>query len=176
MYKIIGADQKEYGPINAEQLRQWITEGRVNGDTKVQLEGTPGWKRVAEVPEFATTLPAPPPPVAAPPTLGSPAAVNVSVNPPYAPKTNQLALWSMITGIVSMLPCCCYVPICGPLAIIFGFVGLSNIKRNPQETGSGFAITGIVLGIISLLVFAFTLILGMWSQDFWLNLQKTLNQ
>ena len=28
MYKIIGGDQKEYGPIGAEQIRQWIAEGR----------------------------------------------------------------------------------------------------------------------------------------------------
>ena len=35
MYKIIGADQKEYGPVTAEQLRQWIAEGRVNGQTSV---------------------------------------------------------------------------------------------------------------------------------------------
>ena len=31
MYKIIGADQKEYGPVSIEQLRLWITEGRVDG-------------------------------------------------------------------------------------------------------------------------------------------------
>jgi len=24
MYKIIGADQKEYGPVSADQLRQWL--------------------------------------------------------------------------------------------------------------------------------------------------------
>jgi len=27
VYKIIGADGKEYGPITAEQLRRWIAEG-----------------------------------------------------------------------------------------------------------------------------------------------------
>ena len=39
MYKIIGADQKEYGPVSAEQLRLWIAEGRVNGQTSVWPEG-----------------------------------------------------------------------------------------------------------------------------------------
>ncbi len=33
MYKIIGADGKEYGPVTAEQLKQWIADGRVNGNT-----------------------------------------------------------------------------------------------------------------------------------------------
>ena len=35
MYKIIGADGNEYGPITTEQLRQWLAEGRVNAQTKV---------------------------------------------------------------------------------------------------------------------------------------------
>ena len=39
MYKIIGADGKEYGPVSTEQLRQWLLEGRVNSHTQVQPEG-----------------------------------------------------------------------------------------------------------------------------------------
>jgi hypothetical protein len=49
MYKIIGADGKEYGPVSAEQLRQWQAEGRVNAQTKVQAEGSADWKTVAEI-------------------------------------------------------------------------------------------------------------------------------
>ena len=37
MYKIIGADKKEYGPITADQLRQWLAEGRVNKTDRVVL-------------------------------------------------------------------------------------------------------------------------------------------
>lgn len=55
MYKIIGADQKEYGPISAEQIRQWIAEGRVNGQTQVCAEGTQDWKPLAAFPEFGFT-------------------------------------------------------------------------------------------------------------------------
>jgi uncharacterized protein DUF4339 len=53
MYKIIGADGHEYGPVTAEQLQQWIREGRATGQTKVQPEGSPEWKTLAELPEFA---------------------------------------------------------------------------------------------------------------------------
>ncbi len=56
MYKIIGADQKEYGSVTADQLRQWITEGRVNGDTPVQFEGDAGWKPLSSYTEFAEAL------------------------------------------------------------------------------------------------------------------------
>ena len=56
-YKIIGADRMEYGPVSAEQIRQWITERRVDSETKLQAEGGSEWKRLAEVPEFAEPSP-----------------------------------------------------------------------------------------------------------------------
>jgi len=60
MYKIIGADQKEYGPISADQIRQWIAEGRVNGQTQVCAEGSQEWKSLETFPEFGFTAnPAP---------------------------------------------------------------------------------------------------------------------
>ena len=43
-YKIIGADGKEYGPIDTAQLRLWIAQGRLNGQSMAQLEGTSDWK------------------------------------------------------------------------------------------------------------------------------------
>src|SRR5580765_2321902 len=52
MYKIIGADQKQYGPLPSEQIRQWIAEGRLNGQTPACLEGTAEWKPLAMFPEF----------------------------------------------------------------------------------------------------------------------------
>jgi hypothetical protein len=72
MYKIIGADQKEYGPISAEQLRAWIAEGRANALTQVLPEGATEWKVLGDLPEFATpspgTVPAMP---AAPPAVSA---------------------------------------------------------------------------------------------------------
>lgn len=67
MYKIIGTDGREYGPISADQLRQWIREGRANAQTSVQTEGSNEWKPLGTVPEFAdvTQPPAAPPPVGA---------------------------------------------------------------------------------------------------------------
>ena len=56
MYKIIGADGKEYGPITADILK-WVVDGRANAQTKVQLEGTTEWRTLAEFPELAAALP-----------------------------------------------------------------------------------------------------------------------
>ena len=77
MYKIIGADQKEYGPISAEQLRAWIAEGRVNAQTCVLPEGGTEWKMLGELREFATVAPAPVPamPAVAPPASAGAAQV-----------------------------------------------------------------------------------------------------
>ncbi len=55
MYKIIGADQKQYGPVSADELRQWIAEGRANANTMIQAEGQTEWRPLSSFPEFATT-------------------------------------------------------------------------------------------------------------------------
>jgi len=60
MYKIIGADQKQYGPISGDQIRQWIAEGRVNGQTIACAEGSDEWKPISEFPEFGFTTNPPP--------------------------------------------------------------------------------------------------------------------
>ena len=54
-YRIIGADQAEYGPVSAEQIRQWMADRRVDSETKLQVEGSGEWKRLAEVPVFAAS-------------------------------------------------------------------------------------------------------------------------
>jgi hypothetical protein len=60
MYKIIGADGKEYGPVSIEQLRQWIGEGRVNAQTRVLPESGTEWQVISSLPEFAGSFPATP--------------------------------------------------------------------------------------------------------------------
>jgi len=71
MYKIIGADGKEYGPIPAEQVRQWVAEGRANAQTKVLPEGATEWKALADFPELVAAAPIAPPQPAYQPGLVS---------------------------------------------------------------------------------------------------------
>lgn len=56
MYRVKGADQKEYGPVTAEQVRQWIQEGRLNRYSLLQKEGDPAWKPMEQHPEFGDLL------------------------------------------------------------------------------------------------------------------------
>ena len=82
----------------------------------------------------------------------------------------------MVMGIVSMLPCCSVFGLFGILPIILGGVALSQIKARPGQEGSGFAITGIVLGCIALLLALILVLLSVFSPGFWTNLQNSFNQ
>src|SRR5436305_14515649 len=56
MYKIIGIDGRQYGPVSSAQIKEWIAAGRANGLSQVQAEGSSDWKPLSELPEFAETL------------------------------------------------------------------------------------------------------------------------
>jgi hypothetical protein len=71
MYRIIGADGREYGPVTADQLRQWIAENRANAYTKARTEGAADWKALSAFPEFAAGFSTPPRSRTAPPLLGA---------------------------------------------------------------------------------------------------------
>jgi len=60
MFKIIGADGQQYGPVGASQIRQWIAENRVRADTLVQADGATEWKPLSSFPEFADVRFVPP--------------------------------------------------------------------------------------------------------------------
>jgi uncharacterized membrane protein len=56
VYKIIGADQQEYGPVTAEEMRQWILEKRVDQNTLIHVEGSADWKPLSSYPELVALL------------------------------------------------------------------------------------------------------------------------
>jgi hypothetical protein len=56
MYKLIGGDRKEYGPVSADEVRGWINEGRLNGQSMAWVEGSSEWRPLSSFPEFAEAL------------------------------------------------------------------------------------------------------------------------
>ena len=86
MYKIIGTDQKEYGPVSIDQIKQWVAEGRANGNTVARSEGATDWKPLSSFPELATILA-----TVQPPTLGS---------APYAVDERKSKLVAGLLGII----------------------------------------------------------------------------
>jgi TM2 domain-containing membrane protein YozV len=69
MYRIIGVDGQQYGPVAAEQIRRWLGENRLNAQTLAQLEGASEWKPLVSFPEFEANVKAPPPGIAMAPPL-----------------------------------------------------------------------------------------------------------
>jgi len=150
MFKIIGGDGRPYGPVSADQIRQWIAEGRANAQTLAQAEGSVEWKPLGLYPDFAPPAPPPIPPSTPP---GAPAG------PATRPVTNSMAVTGLIFGLIGLMGgwLCC-APIFSVLGIVFSSVGLSQIKRDPsRQTGRGMAIAGLILSIIGLIAL---LILG----------------
>ena len=56
MYRIIGADGKEYGPVSQDQVRQWIREGRANAQTRVRPEESADWVCLGDLSAFEDVL------------------------------------------------------------------------------------------------------------------------
>lgn len=74
MYKIIGADGQQYGPVSADQIRRWIAENRVNAQTLVQPDSAADWRPLSTLAEFEADLKPAPPLVSSPAPQPPPAA------------------------------------------------------------------------------------------------------
>jgi hypothetical protein len=133
-YKILGADGQEYGPVNAEVLRQWIAQRRANATTSVRTEGGGDWKPLSSFPEFAEALAAGPP--------ASPA-----LPPPGPVRTSRLAIASLVCGILGFL--------CLPAlaSVVLGIMALVRINKSQgQLRGQGLAIAGLCVSGVMLVV------------------------
>jgi hypothetical protein len=152
MYRIIGADGNQYGPISADQLRQWIAEGRANAQTKVLAEGTTEWKTLSEFPELFGAAPGPtgaPQPPSAPslPTMQPLGAYPASA---ATDMVNGPAIGLIVTGALNIV-----------LAVARGLMSILGFGMNMlQNTGNAeaekmigslmgtFGIAAAVIGIL----------------------------
>jgi hypothetical protein len=140
-YKVIGIDGKTYGPTTAEQIRQWIVQGRVEGQTPVFVEGASEWTFIGLLPEFAKFFPGTTPPVIAAPKL--------DVAKPT--KTNGFATAGFICGIISVC-CCCGCPF-NIFGLIFSLIALAQIGSSVEkQEGRSLAIAGLICSGLSLLM------------------------
>jgi len=150
MYRIIGADQKEYGPVSTEDVQRWIGEHRLHANSLARAEAGPEWRPLSQFPEFATAL-----------TAASPIA---SPDAPLMPiqRSNSMATLGLVLSCLSLI--CCG---CGPisiLGIVFSCVGLAQANRDPAQTGRSLAIAGIIIGIIALLETVLGFAFGFFAQ------------
>jgi hypothetical protein len=167
MYKIIGADGKEYGPITAEQLRQWVAEGRVNAQTQVLAEGSADWQPLSQFPELAgaaapstqPVLPAFQPGVASSDLVNGPAigllvtailgfvfqllalAINVLGVSFGAMQSGQGEPWvNLFSGTIGIVSSIVTIAIAG--LILYGALKMKKLQ------GYGWAITASILALV----------------------------
>jgi hypothetical protein len=196
MYRIRGADGKEYGPANADQIRQWIREGRVSFTTSAQLEGSTEWKPLSQYEEFAADLNAPPRTIAAPaPTQGQSGNADAIANEVLArgfvvdSGSCVSRSWALVKKNFWLLVGASFVihliqgvplvgallsgPLYGGLFLLF----LKLIRGQRAEFGDAFAgfsdqfvhllLAGLVAGVLSLIGFLFCIIPGIYLAVAW---------
>lgn len=114
-YFMIGGDGREYGPVTAAQLREWISQRRANGHTRIRREPGREFSPLGEWPEFADLLGrASQAGTAAPPPLDSGQAdrfaaevidrgVNVSVSACFSRSWRlYTAHWGLLTAATAL--------------------------------------------------------------------------
>jgi hypothetical protein len=85
-----------------------------------------------------------------------------------APRNHPLAIASLVTGILAIVPGCCCGLLGLPLsiaAIITGIIGITKINAAPdQVTGKGMAIAGLVCGGVAIALDVASLFLNVAGQ------------
>lgn len=125
-YKTLHDNGQEYGPISADTLRQWIRDGRVNVQTRVQPDGSTEWTTLGALAEFRSDL-----------------------APAGKPKTSGLAIASLVLGIMGLVSC----GLTSLFGLVLGIVGLVKINKSQGRlSGNGLAIAGIVTSCLFILL------------------------
>ena len=152
MYKIIGADGEEYGPVSADQMRAWLIEGRADGRTMAQAAGSATWQPLSAFPEFTSAATgagaARPgtPPMAATPGLAA----------PLRPQVPTYLVWSILLTVL-----CCLL---GFPSIIYSIQVSIKLDRGDIEGAKrasrkayGWCWASFIIGAIQYLVSALSL-------------------
>ncbi len=139
MYKIIGSDGQQYGPVSAEQLRSWLGQNRVNAQTLIQPEGATEWKAVSTFTEFASDLRTAPP-LTAPPPVNLPArASNKIAAGVCGILLGSLGVHKFIlgytgTGIIMLLVTLLTCGMASPIMHVIGLIeGIIYLTKSDEE-------------------------------------------
>jgi hypothetical protein len=129
-YFYLGPDDQIQGPITLPLLRNLRATGKISDETFVAPVGSSDWIHYASLSHDDL------PPVPEPSTYYKPG------------KTSTMAKISLALGCFCLLFGC----LTGIPAIITGLAALYRISITPWTKGRGFALTGITLGVFSLII------------------------
>jgi hypothetical protein len=150
MYHIIGGDQQEYGPIGADQLRQWLAEGRVNAQTQIRLADSTVWQPLGACPEFAGS---PPPGL----LLGAPAGAAFGQNDARRLVSGP-AIGLIVTGILSLA--ISLLSLVMHLTVVLGLRSVQAMPSPSPQFQQLFSVLNSLNGPLGLVSDAFSLTMG----------------
>ena len=130
MYKLLGDDGNEYGPVSSEQVKKWIRENRLEKTSPVYPKGAGDWIFLGSLPEFAAEFDA--------------VAAGKSSKTPSKLDQNPKARTAFYFGIFSVIPV--LGAVLGFIGLVAGLRGLVFYWKNPAAGGKVQAWAGIVLG------------------------------
>jgi hypothetical protein len=194
MYKLVGSDGQQYGPVTEQVVRDWIAVNRANGQTLAQAEGSTEWKPLASFPEFAQDLagqatPDTAPPLPPPPPLVDPEALAAEI----LARDYQVEIgsclsrgWDLVTKHFWLLVGASFVVglIMGAVPFLAGacmgglyLLSLKLIRGHRAEFGDAFAgfslaflqlfLAGLVQGALLTIGFALCLVPGIYLAVAW---------
>jgi hypothetical protein len=187
MFKVIGGDHKEYGPIGPEQIRLWIAEGRLSRQSLVRPEASADWKPLGSFEEFADALNS---------QVTSPATISLLTASGSAPLTPAEILarpahlqigrclsrsWTLLKANLGLLAGACFlfwltgvvcqfIPLIGGIiylvikGVLYGglcLIFLNRIRGQPASTGDLFAGFSSAFAQLMLAGFLTSLIAGL---------------
>jgi len=188
---MIGGDKREYGPVEAELIRQWVREGRANGETLLRMEGETQWKPLRTFADFQAEFGAPPISSAPPGVFEGPADVPVGVGHAFARAWHlvgqhfgvvaaaSLMVWMAFTamlyapcyGVLAML---FYGPLFGGLYMLFlklireGDASPADLFVLTRESALPLMMTGLVSLILTQIATVCFCLPGIYLQIAWL--------
>ena len=135
-YYFKALDEKEYGPLEQAQIRDWLGQGRMDGNSQVRSADSDDWSPLSGHPELSELLA---PSRSTPPSPTPSPQADVQH---YAPHRGALILTFVILGIA-----CCF-PL-GIAAWIMGNNDMQQIEAGMMDpTGKSITNAGKICGII----------------------------
>jgi hypothetical protein len=91
-FKANDKDETEYGPLDAEQIREWVREKRMDNNSLVRKSTDEEWRPLGQVPDWQTSAI---PPEGIPPVART--------GPPG--KVQAIGIMTLVGGILALLTC-----------------------------------------------------------------------
>lgn len=159
MHYLIARDGQQLGQFSEEEVRSGLFEGRYLSTDVAWTEGMADWKPLGEIMGQGVTR------VTQPRPGGNTNARSADASWHAPTHTAGLAIAALVLGIISMFTCGGF-GLGAIAAIACGHMAVSSIsKSGGLLSGRGMAITGLILGYVSILLVGVAVIISLSSSS-----------